>query len=102
MRSCVLLFFLLCLPGSPAIKIQVGKFTYLLESVRKLGDFMSRYEKDEALDAGQMCHDPQLPEEFQPVCEEDDAHSILIELVETASRLDECEICANPACPGCR
>ncbi|XP_075046602.1 guanylin-like [Mixophyes fleayi] len=101
MRSLLLLIFLLCIPGSPAKKIQVGKFTYTLESVLRLKDVLEREDMDLEVSAGKICHSSDLPEEFHPVCVEDDASDIFIKLVEAANNFDECEICAHPACPGC-
>ncbi|XP_073457539.1 guanylin-like [Aquarana catesbeiana] len=103
MKSYVWLFLLLLsLPGSPAKKIQVGKFTFLVESVLKLKDFLEEEEKDPIVATSEACRDPRLPEEFIPVCEEADAPDIFMKLIEALNNFDECEICANPACPGCR
>ncbi|XP_053545821.1 guanylin-like isoform X2 [Bombina bombina] len=84
-----------------AIKIQVGKFTYSLESVNNLKKLMEEDGNDGAQVAHKLCDDHRLPEEFYPVCQEVDAPEIFIKLVEAANNVDECEICANPACPGC-
>ncbi|XP_044134510.1 guanylin-like [Bufo gargarizans] len=100
MRSCLLLcLLLLWLPESPAKQIQVGKFTFLLETVLKLKDFLDGHGKDLEVAASEACHSPKLPDEFHPVCVEEDAPEIFIKLVQAA--VDECEICANAACPGC-
>ncbi|XP_069804879.1 guanylin-like isoform X2 [Dendropsophus ebraccatus] len=102
MRSCVLLcVLLLLLPGVPAKKarkIQVGKFTFLVESVLKLKEVLHGEGEDLNNAASEACDNPNLPEEFHVVCVEDDASDIFVKL---AAVDDECEICANPACPGC-
>ncbi|KAM4652667.1 guanylin-like isoform 2-T2 [Discoglossus pictus] len=95
-----LLLILLWGPGSQAIKIQVGKFTYQLDSVLKLKKLIEDDGKDPTADTDYLCGDPKLPEEFLPVCDETDASDIFVKL-KAASSVDECEICANPACPGC-
>ncbi|DBA13465.1 TPA: hypothetical protein GDO54_018531, partial [Pyxicephalus adspersus] len=80
---------------------QVGKFSFLFESVLKLKNFLEDNGQDLSVSASRACSDPKLPEEFHPVCEEEDAPDIFMKLIEAASNIDECEICANPACPGC-
>ncbi|XP_063291930.1 guanylin-like isoform X2 [Pelobates fuscus] len=98
MKSLVLSLFLILLlwePGSHALKVQVGEFTYTVESVKKLKKLM-----DEDVSPHDLCKTSKLPEEFLPVCEKEDAPDIFIKL-EAAFNVDECEICANPACPGC-
>ncbi|XP_066428703.1 guanylate cyclase activator 2B-like [Eleutherodactylus coqui] len=78
---------------------KVGKFTYLLDQVLKLMDLLFENGKDLELAASEACHNPKLPDEFHPVCTENDAPDIFIKLVQAA--MDECEVCANAACPGC-
>ncbi|KAG8569609.1 hypothetical protein GDO81_014479 [Engystomops pustulosus] len=100
MRSCLLLCVLLVwFPGSPAKKIEVGNYIYMLESVLSLKDFLHLDGRDLEVAAGEACNDPKLPEEFHEVCAEENAPDIFIQLVELA--MDECEMCAHPACPGC-
>ncbi|XP_056399651.1 guanylate cyclase activator 2B-like isoform X2 [Hyla sarda] len=78
---------------------QVGKFTFMLESVLKLKDLLQEEIEDLDHAATEACENPKLPEEFHVVCAEIDAPNIFVQLINTA--MDECEICANPACPGC-
>ncbi|XP_075461914.1 guanylin-like isoform X3 [Ascaphus truei] len=103
MKSSLLpmVLILLLWPGSQAIKIQVGKFTFGLESVITLKELMEVDGKEPSVASQFLCDDPKLPKEFHIVCEEDDASDIFVKLVEAASNVDECELCANPACPGC-
>ncbi|XP_073426209.1 guanylin-like isoform X2 [Dendrobates tinctorius] len=99
MRSALLLCALLLLvPGSPALKIQVGDFTFMLDSVLKLKHFLDGFGNDMEAAAKEACHSPILPEEFRPVCVEDNPADIFIRL---KAAMDECELCAHPACPGC-
>ncbi|XP_075134929.1 guanylate cyclase activator 2B [Leptodactylus fuscus] len=100
MRSCLLLcVLLLWIPGFPAKKIEAGGFAYVLEQVLKLQNFLHKDGKDLEVAASEACHDPHLPHEFQPVCSEAEAPEIFVQLVRAA--MDECEVCANAACPGC-
>ncbi|XP_077116615.1 guanylate cyclase activator 2B-like isoform X2 [Ranitomeya variabilis] len=99
MRSVLLLCALLLLvPGSPARQIQVGEFTFMLDSVLKLKHFLDGFGKDMEAAAKEACHSPVLPEEFRQVCAEDNPADIFISL---KAAMDECELCAHPACPGC-
>ncbi|XP_053308182.1 guanylin-like isoform X2 [Spea bombifrons] len=98
--SLVLVLFLWG-PGADALKVQVGKFTYSLESVMKLKQLMDDDREEPGVSPHDLCSHHKLPEEFSPVCEEQDAPDIFVKLVEAAINLDECELCANPACPGC-
>lgn len=59
---------------------QVGKFTFLVESVLKLMDFLEEEGKDPTLATSEACRDPRLPEECNPVCEEADAPDIFMKL----------------------
>ncbi|XP_075461913.1 uncharacterized protein LOC142497684 isoform X2 [Ascaphus truei] len=79
---------------------EVGKFTFGLESVITLKELMEVDGKEPSVASQFLCDDPKLPKEFHIVCEEDDASDIFVKL-EAASNVDECELCANPACPGC-
>ncbi|KAM8927285.1 guanylin-like [Pelodytes ibericus] len=104
MRSPVLalaVIFLLCGPPTDALKVQVGEFTYSLESVMKLKKLMDKDSDEAAVAPHKLCSHSLLPEEFLPVCEKEEAPEIFVKLVEAAYNLDECELCANPACPGC-
>ncbi|XP_056399650.1 guanylate cyclase activator 2B-like isoform X1 [Hyla sarda] len=80
-------------------RFKVGKFTFMLESVLKLKDLLQEEIEDLDHAATEACENPKLPEEFHVVCAEIDAPNIFVQLINTA--MDECEICANPACPGC-
>lgn len=68
----------------------------------KLKDILEEEAKDPIVATSEACRDPSLPEEFIPVCEEADAPDIFMKLIEVIKDYDECEICANPACTGCR
>ncbi|KAE8600074.1 hypothetical protein XENTR_v10013051 [Xenopus tropicalis] len=102
MKSLLLpVLLLLLLGGSQGVKIQVGKFTFHVKSVLELKKVIETEEKEPTEVTQELCHSNALPEEFHPVCEEDNAPDIFIQLVRAVENFDECEICANPACPGC-
>ncbi|XP_041425871.1 guanylate cyclase activator 2B-like [Xenopus laevis] len=95
------LLLILLLGGSQGVKIQVGQFTFHVDSVLNLKKVMEKEGKDPTQVSQDLCHSSALPGEFNPVCEEANAPEIFNELVRAVKNFDECEICANPACPGC-
>ncbi|XP_041427761.1 guanylate cyclase activator 2B-like [Xenopus laevis] len=95
------LLLILLLGSSQGVKIQVGKFTFHVDSVLELKKVMESDGKDLTQSSQDLCHSSALPEEFNPICEEENPPEIFIELVRALENFDECDICANPACPGC-
>ncbi|XP_073511460.1 guanylin [Phyllobates terribilis] len=88
MRSALLLGALLLLvPGSTARKIQVGDFTFMLDSVLKLKSFLDGFGNDLEAAAQEACHSPMLPEEFRQVCVEDNPADIFIRLERPYTRI---------------
>uniref|UniRef100_A0A803JT09 Guanylate cyclase activator 2B n=1 Tax=Xenopus tropicalis TaxID=8364 RepID=A0A803JT09_XENTR len=59
---------------------QVGKFTFHVKSVLELKKVIETEEKEPTEVTQELCHSNALPEEFHPVCEEDNAPDIFIQL----------------------
>ncbi|XP_015192386.1 guanylin [Lepisosteus oculatus] len=99
----ILLASVMC--TSQSVKVVDGDFSFSLESVMKLRDFMS----DDSLtnprlaqtSIAAICSNPVLLEEFQHVCQAQGASMIFSRLAKVATQPDMCEICANAACTGC-
>ncbi|XP_004678922.1 PREDICTED: guanylin [Condylura cristata] len=103
----------LCLLGAWAalaggVTVQDGKFSFPLESVKKLKDFqkpqVSSIENPRTLGrplVPSLCRDPNFPKELKPVCKEPNAQEILQRLEAIAEDPSSCEICAYAACAGC-
>lgn len=87
---------------------QDGKFSFPLESVKKLKGLQelqepsiaSRRQFDGPV-APALCSYPKFPEELKPVCKEPNAHEILRRLEAIAEDPSTCELCAYAACAGC-
>ncbi|NWH79349.1 GUC2A protein, partial [Piaya cayana] len=85
---------------------QDGDWKFPLESVKKLKTLMDENSRVNprmvvARARYSPCDEKDLPEEFQPVCQREDAPAIF-ERLSLAVREDYlCEICANAACAGC-
>lgn len=103
----------LCLLGTWAalaggVTVQDGKFSFPLESVKKLKGLQelqepsiaSRRQFDGPV-APALCSYPKFPEELKPVCKEPNAHEILRRLEAIAEDPSTCELCAYAACAGC-
>ncbi|NXX81321.1 GUC2A protein, partial [Urocolius indicus] len=83
-----------------------GDLKFSLESVKKLKELMN--EKRDvnphlvtSLANYSPCDEEDLPEEFQSVCQREDATKIFERLDLAVQDADLCEICANAACAGC-
>ncbi|CAM4574865.1 guanylin [Lepidochelys kempii] len=90
---------------SDCVTVQVGKFSFSLESVKKLKDLMdsSVTRNPQLLSARStfLCASPDLPMEFLSLCDTTDADQIFQDLQPIASSPELCEICAFAACAGC-
>ncbi|XP_063001374.1 guanylate cyclase activator 2B [Elgaria multicarinata webbii] len=89
-----------------AVQVQVDGMTFPLESVKRLQELLGT---DAASAHPRMrshltfftaCANPDLPKEFQPVCERKDA-PLVFKRLDLTVRDDPCELCANIACSGC-
>ncbi|KAF6108984.1 guanylate cyclase activator 2A [Phyllostomus discolor] len=98
----------LCLLGSWAalaggVTVQDGKFSFSLESVKKLrdlGDLQKLTRRSSAV-VPNPCNYPNFPKELKPLCKERNAREILQRLEAIAEDSSSCEICAYAACTGC-
>ncbi|XP_064443565.1 guanylin isoform X2 [Mirounga angustirostris] len=85
-----------------------GKFSFPLESVKKLKDLRELQEpstwksrKSGGPVVPQVCSHLKFPEELKPLCKETNAQEILHRLEAIAEDPGSCEICAFAACAGC-
>uniref|UniRef100_A0A3Q0S628 Guanylate cyclase activator 2B n=1 Tax=Amphilophus citrinellus TaxID=61819 RepID=A0A3Q0S628_AMPCI len=82
---------------------QAGDRRFPLEAVKQLkkivalDDNVGRHLDTNTVRA--VCANPLLPQVFRPVCQRDEAGAVFSNLL--ATDMNECEICANPACTGC-
>ncbi|XP_032158435.1 guanylin [Mustela erminea] len=90
------------------VTVQDGKFSFPLESVKKLKDLQEFQELQEphtrksgGRAVPQVCSHQKFPEELKPVCKETNAREILHRLEAIAEDPSSCEICAFAACAGC-
>ncbi|KAG8507632.1 Guanylin [Galemys pyrenaicus] len=103
----------LCLLGvwaavAGGVTVQDGKFSFPLESVKKLQDlqelrepsFVNPRTSDRPM-VPALCGHPNFPKELKPLCSEPNAHEILQRLEAIAEDPNSCEICAYAACAGC-
>ncbi|XP_006087300.1 guanylin [Myotis lucifugus] len=103
----------LCLLGTWAalaggVTVQDGKFSFSLESVKKLKGL--RGLREPSIDSGvqfdgpvapDLCSSTEFPAELKPVCQEPNANEILGRLEVIAEDPSTCELCAYAACAGC-
>ncbi|XP_067423032.1 guanylin-like [Emydura macquarii macquarii] len=103
----VTVMLLILVHSSQPVYVQDGEFSFTLESVKKLKELLdvdartSPYMRARPRVAP-VCANAELPEEFQPVCQREDAPLIFNRLNLAVQDMDICEICANAACAGCR
>ncbi|XP_038191445.1 guanylate cyclase activator 2B [Arvicola amphibius] len=94
---------LLLLQGAQSVYIKYNGFQVQLESVQKLSELEKEQMSNPRLKTSSLlpdvCHDPALPVDLQPVCASQEAASIFKALRTIAT--DECELCINVACTGC-
>ncbi|ELK31114.1 PREDICTED: guanylin [Myotis davidii] len=100
----------LCLLGTWAalaggVTVQDGKFSFPLESVKKLKGLREpRIDSGVQFDgpvAPDLCSSTEIPAELKPVCKEPNANEILGRLRVIAEDPSTCELCAYAACAGC-
>ncbi|XP_047394268.1 guanylate cyclase activator 2B [Sciurus carolinensis] len=100
--AAVVLLFLL--QSTQSVHIKYRGFQVQLESVKKLSDLEGQWEPSPHLQPQSrlppVCHHPALPQDLQPVCTSQEAASIFKTLRTIAN--DDCELCVNVACTGCR
>ncbi|XP_049631083.1 guanylin [Suncus etruscus] len=103
----------LCILGACAalaggVMVQEGKFSFSLESVKKLKD-LQEFQEPSIWNSKEfdgplvptLCKNPEFPEELKPLCKEPNAPQMLHRLVAIAENPSTCEICAFAACAGC-
>uniref|UniRef100_A0A3Q4GUN3 Guanylate cyclase activator 2B n=1 Tax=Neolamprologus brichardi TaxID=32507 RepID=A0A3Q4GUN3_NEOBR len=82
---------------------QVGDKSFPLEAVKQLKKIMELDEKfgphSDAHTFKTVCANPLVPQVFRPVCQKDEEVAVFSNLM--VINMNECEICANPACAGC-
>ncbi|CAK6441087.1 unnamed protein product [Pipistrellus nathusii] len=103
----------LCLLGAcaalaGAVTVQDGKFSFSLESVKKLKGLRELQEPSvgngiqfDGPAVPALCSSSKLPAEIKPVCKEPNANEILRRLEAIAEDPSTCELCAYAACAGC-
>ncbi|KAM8788084.1 guanylin [Rhynchonycteris naso] len=106
----------LCLLGTSAalgegVTVHDGKFSFPLESVKKLKDLQElrelqdpgtwRLRKFDDPVVPTLCSHPSFPKDLKPLCKEPDAQEILQRLEAIAEDPSTCELCAYAACAGC-
>ncbi|XP_005917928.1 guanylin-like [Astatotilapia calliptera] len=104
MRVLFALFLVGCVCGVPqGLWVRVGDKSFPLEAVKQLKKIM---ELDENLGSHSdahtfktVCANPLVPQVFRPVCQKDEEVAVFSSLM--VINMNECEICANPACAGC-
>lgn len=104
--SFTVLILLSLVHSSQGVYVQDGDLKFSLESVKKLKELM---DENRSINPRMVvskttyspCNEKDLPEEFQAVCEREDAPMIFERLSMAVREADLCEICANAACSGC-
>ncbi|XP_067423280.1 guanylin [Emydura macquarii macquarii] len=90
---------------SDCVTVQVGEFSFSLESVKKLKDLLgnpgSRNPALRSAISVPVCANPALPKEFLQLCAAPNADQMFATLRPIARSPDICEICAFAACAGC-
>ncbi|XP_035238960.1 guanylin-like [Anguilla anguilla] len=90
-----------------AVQVKEREFTFSLESVKQLKDLMDsdlagkESPRLAKTSTAIVCNDPDLPEEFLPLCQSEGAGMSLARLAFIGNNYDECEICMFAACTGC-
>ncbi|XP_036416005.1 guanylin isoform X1 [Colossoma macropomum] len=91
--------------SSLSVKVTDSGFSFSLQAVKILKNLMEASgSNDPQLTHSTpvpLCANPELPNEFQEVCQRDDRDKIFSNLVKIITPPDPCEICANAACTGC-
>ncbi|XP_029805741.1 guanylate cyclase activator 2B [Suricata suricatta] len=102
--SRVTVFLLVLLQDTQSVYIQYQGFRVQLESVKRLSDLEEQRLPSPRLQTQSLvpsaCHHRALPQDLQPVCASKEAASIFQALRTIAN--DDCELCVNVACTGCR
>uniref|UniRef100_A0A3Q4MLD3 Guanylate cyclase activator 2B n=1 Tax=Neolamprologus brichardi TaxID=32507 RepID=A0A3Q4MLD3_NEOBR len=103
-EKTVLSFPLINLYGNfLSLSPQVGDKSFPLEAVKQLKKIMELDEKfgphSDAHTFKTVCANPLVPQVFRPVCQKDEEVAVFSNLM--VINMNECEICANPACAGC-
>ncbi|XP_052031623.1 guanylate cyclase activator 2B [Apodemus sylvaticus] len=95
---------LLLLQSAQGVDIKHNGFQVQLESVRKLSELEEKQMSNPQLRKSgllpDVCHNPALPLDLQPVCASQEAASTF-KALRTIASTDECELCINIACTGC-
>ncbi|XP_053865342.1 guanylin [Malaclemys terrapin pileata] len=90
---------------SDCVTVQVGEFSFPLESVKKLKDLLdssvTRNPHVLSIRSASLCANPDIPKEFLKLCATPDADQIFEDLKPIARSPELCEICAFAACAGC-
>ncbi|XP_073457155.1 guanylin-like [Aquarana catesbeiana] len=100
-----LLCLLVFLYVADSVIVEVGDHTFPLESVKKYKDILYKSQNvksdENKIHGMSMCKNPGLPKEFQELCQTGDHQlvmKILTEISKICANIDECELCAHPAC----
>ncbi|KAG6929959.1 guanylate cyclase activator 2B [Chelydra serpentina] len=103
----VTLMLLILVHSSQPVYVQEGEFSFPLEATKKLKELLDADARASPRMRARtnfisVCANPELPKEFQPVCQREDAPIIFNRLNLAVQDMEMCEICTNAACTGCQ